>query len=243
MSDGRRIDFASADAAAFNALRDRWREVAMGAKVTKAAHRVAALLPSYVNRERGYAWPTDLELAELLNTSIKTISRGMNELDRGGLIERQTRVKRDEKGEAIGKERRIYLTSPEVNGQPGDVNGHDESEGTKGLGEWTDAVSIYLTDTLGTKNVGSTRARESVPSPYTGDVAFIDAFDRTLVAQTGGKLGGDVEATVQRAFDAATDSDDAFMPFAWSSVRRLTSNAAAEWFVQRTRTMLREQAA
>jgi hypothetical protein len=75
MSEGQRIDFASFDTATYNAYRDRWREIAMGAKVTKAAHRVAALLPSYVNRDRGYAWPTDLELAGVLNTSTKTIKR------------------------------------------------------------------------------------------------------------------------------------------------------------------------
>jgi hypothetical protein len=231
-----RLPFNSADAGSYNAMRDRWRELALGWKLSKAGHRVAALLPTFVNREFGYAFPTDQQIAELLNTSTKTVKRGMTDLDQAGLIERETRPKRDDKREVIGQERRIYLTVPEV-------TGHVRGEGTKGGGEGTHGVPIIRTISLSMKEVRSNaRGLADVPSPFTGDVAFVDAFDRMLIAQTGGKAGGNIERVVQQAFDAATYSDPAFMPFEWRSVCRLRADHARAWFIQRAELLLRRAA-
>jgi hypothetical protein len=167
----------------------------------------------------------------------------MTDLDRAGLIDRQTRPKRDEKNEVIGLERRIYLTVPEVKGHPRDVKGQRNSEGTKGQGEGPYGVPIFRTDSLGCKKDSSTHAREIVPSPFTGDVAFVDAFDRALIEQTGGKLPGDVQRATQEAFDAATAADGDFMPFFWESVCSLSSNDAKDWFVGRARGLLIGRAA
>lgn len=50
-----RINFQGADAARFNLLRDQWRTVALGSNLTRAGLRVAGVLPSFVNRDYGYA--------------------------------------------------------------------------------------------------------------------------------------------------------------------------------------------
>jgi hypothetical protein len=146
LSGGIRIDFVSVDAARFNALRDEWRGAASSCALSRAGLRVATVLPTFVSREFGYAFPTDDDLAGTMKMTPRTIGRGMNALDEAGLIERVTRVKRDERGEAIGRQRRIFLTMPkaEVNGQKSaevngqEVNGQPEVNGQKWRCERTD---------------------------------------------------------------------------------------------------------
>lgn len=252
-----RIDFLSADAARFNALRDQWRDVASGSALPKVAHKLASLLPGYVSREYGYAFPTDEQLSETIKATPRTVGRGMNALHAAGLIERQTMVKRDEKGEAIGRLRRIFLTMPnqagertisertEVNGQP-DVNGQNR------VGERTHVVRIYPDRTTPDKENRRERkvssyvpAREDVPSPYRNDSDFLDAFDRIVMDLTDGKpIGaGETERIVQQAFDQTTDSSDLFMPFHWRDVCALRSSETANWFRQRTGQLIHRRAA
>lgn len=117
---GVRIEFPSGDAARFNELRDRWRGVAAGYPLSASARRVAMVLPTFVNREFGYAFPTDDDLRAAVNASRETIKRGLKDLDDADLIERATRTKRGDDGKMPGKERRIFLTMPmgQPKGQP-----------------------------------------------------------------------------------------------------------------------------
>ncbi|PZU23783.1 MAG: hypothetical protein DI589_05805 [Shinella sp.] len=109
-----RIDFQSADAARFNQLRDDWRSVASSCALSRAGLRVATVLPTFVNREYGYAFPTDEDLAGAIGTkNTSTAKRGLISLEDAHLIDRITIPKRDDKGIVIGKTRRIYLTMPE----------------------------------------------------------------------------------------------------------------------------------
>lgn len=110
-----RLSFPDGDANAYDKARKAWNAEAAATKLPSAARRVAAVLADYLSFEHGHCWPSNEELAAALQSTIKTVNAGMAALDGAGLIERQTRVKRDEKGEAIGRERRIYLTRPEVN--------------------------------------------------------------------------------------------------------------------------------
>ncbi|MCX5579445.1 hypothetical protein [Kaistia terrae] len=131
-----RIDFLSVDAARFNALRDQWRDVASGCVLPVVAHKLASLLPAYVSREYGYAFPTDEQLAETIKATPRTVGRGMNALDTADLIERKTVVKRDDKGEAIGRLRRIFLTLPH---QAGERTTSERTE-VNGQAEVTDKI-------------------------------------------------------------------------------------------------------
>ncbi|MGA1804430.1 hypothetical protein [Rhizobium sp. HT1-10] len=128
-----RIDFKSADNAGFHQLRDKWRSAAASSALSRAGLRIAGVLPTFLNREYGFAFPSDEELAGAIGTnSPSTAKRGLISLEDAHLIERQTMVKRDEKGEAIGRIRRIYFTLPEVKvhvGGEGSI-----SEGSKGEG-------------------------------------------------------------------------------------------------------------
>jgi hypothetical protein len=229
-----RIDFVTVDAGTYNALRDRWRELALGSRLSKAGHRVAALLPQSVNRKLGYAFSTDKQLAELLNTSTRNVKLGMTGLDRAGLIDRQTRPKRDEKKEVIGRERRIYLTWPDVKVQVHEVKGQGNSEGTNGQCEGPYGVPIFRTDSQGCKKDSSTQPRDALLDTFVADIEFLDAFDRILVEQTGGTSTEDVERITQHAFNAATSATGQ-MPFNWRSVCLLTSNNVRNWFLQRTK--------
>lgn len=109
-----RIDFQSADNARFNQLRDQWRSIAVSFDLNMSGLRLAGILPTYINREFGYAYPTDDDLAGQIGKSRETVKRGLNSLDEFRLIERITRPFRNEKGIVVGKQRRIYLTLPEV---------------------------------------------------------------------------------------------------------------------------------
>lgn len=123
-----RLSFPDGDANAYDKARKAWNAEAAATKLPSAARRVAAVLADYLSFEHGHCWPSNEELAAALQTTIKTVNAGIAALDGAGLIERQTRVKRDEKGEAIGRERRIYLTRPEVNAP--EVNAPLEGECT-----------------------------------------------------------------------------------------------------------------
>lgn len=110
-----RLRFAAGDTLALNTARKQWRREATATELPSSGRRVATVLADYLSFEHGYCWPSNEELASEIRASTRTVENGIAALDKAGLIERQTRVKRDEKGEAIGKERRIYLTRPEVN--------------------------------------------------------------------------------------------------------------------------------
>lgn len=136
-----RIDFQNADAARFNLLRDQWRSAASSCALSRAGLRVANILPTFISREYGYAFPTDEDLAAAIGADQRTAKRGLGALDDALLIERITLVKRDPKGEAIGKTRRIYLTIPDVKGQASKVKGQlsldVKGQNVKGQGDVT----------------------------------------------------------------------------------------------------------
>lgn len=247
---GHRIDFLSADAARFNALRDQWRSAASSCALPKAALRLASILPAYVNREYGYAFPTDYDLARAIEKDVKTVKRGVAALDDAGLIDRQTMVKRDEKGEAVGRLRRIYLTLPEVKGQK--VKGQPEVKGQNPGGEGTPVcpnIPDRITpdkETRREKKVSAyVPARENVPSPYRNDPDFLETFDRTVMAMADGRpIGaGEIERIVHQAFDHTTNSSDRFMPFHWREVCALRSSETATWFRGRVGQLIHRRAA
>lgn len=249
---GERIDFPSGDPARFNALRDRWRETAAATKLPTIAHRIASILPSFVNRERGCAWPTDEQLAEKIGCCVRAIGKGLLALDQSDLIERETVFRKGATREADGRQRLIRLTLPTerptlgkgVNG-PVQVNGPNQSSERPTVGR------IYVTDTPDSKEVatnveiticapacmtpGQTPARKGLAGVYHGDTAFLDAFDREVVEATDRRMigAGEIGAIVRAAFDKATLSDPTFMPFDWESVLRLQSKATGGWFIDR----------
>lgn len=110
-----RLRFAPGDKFAHSTAQKHWRREATATDLPSSARRVAAVLADFLSFEHGYCWPTNDELAGEIRASARTVENGIAALDKAGLIERKTRVKRDEKGEAIGRERRIWLTRPEVN--------------------------------------------------------------------------------------------------------------------------------
>jgi hypothetical protein len=258
---GQRIDFLSVDAARFNQLRDQWRDTAAGRKLPKIAHKIASLLPAYVSREYGYAFPTDDQLADIekCNCSTRLIGKGMTALEKAELIERQTIVRRDEKGEAAGRIRRIYLTlpserntsTPEVNGTQ--VNGTPEVNGTNRVSERNTVFRIYPDRTTPDKRIRREEkqlgayvpAREGEPVGFRGDPDFLDAFDKTVMEMTDGRpIGaGEINDIVQEAFDRTTDSNDLFMPFHWREVCGLRDSDTANWFRRRTGQLIHRRAA
>lgn len=255
---GQRIEFPADDAARFNALRDQWRDVASGSNLPKVAHKIASLLPGYVNREFGYAFPTDDQLAETIKATPRTVGRGMNALDAADLIERQTMVKRDDKGEAIGRLRRIYLTLPNRVGERTisertEVNGHTEVNGPNRVGERTTVVRIYPDSNTPDKRTGSEErkvgayvpAREGTPPIYGKDIEFLDTFDRLILEMTDGKVigAGEIAKILQQAFDQTTDSSDLFMPVHWAEICALRSSETADWFFRRTAQLIHRRAA
>lgn len=120
-----RIDFQSADAARFNQLRDQWRSAAASCALSRSALRVASVLPTFVNREFGYAFPSDEAIADAIGANPKTVKRGLGSLDEFHLIERVTKAYRNANGAVGGKRRQIYLTLPLPKGQFGlEPKGH-----------------------------------------------------------------------------------------------------------------------
>lgn len=111
-----RIDFKSADAARFNHLRDQRRSAAASCALSRSALRVANVLPTFVSREFGYAFPTDEAIAEAISANPKTVKRGLTSLDDFFLIERVTKAYRNTNGAVGGKRRQIYLTMPQPKG-------------------------------------------------------------------------------------------------------------------------------
>ncbi len=169
---GTRIEFPADDAAKFNQLREDWRRRACGArKLPKIALRVASILPDDLNRSDRYCYPTDEQLATKLDTSTRNIGKGMKALEAAGFIERETIVRRDQKREAAGKLRRIFLTlpelaggerntSPDVNGT--EVNGTPEVNGTVRVGERNSSGRCE-------RNDGVPNTSDSTPDKDTSD--------------------------------------------------------------------------
>ncbi|MFJ1308576.1 hypothetical protein [Agrobacterium sp. P15N1-A] len=245
-----RIDFLSGDAARFNDLRDKWRSVASSCALSKAGLRVATVLPTFISREYGYAFPTDEDLASAIGTTnTSTAKRGLISLEGADLIERQTMVKRDEKGEAIGRLRRIHFKLPEVKVQNHPevkvqkVKVQDEVKVQKRVGEGSpvctnipDSITPDKISGSGIKTVTvSLYARENVPSAYANDNEFLDTFDRIVIEMTEGKeIGaGEMSKICETAFNRTTDSSDMFMPFHWADVCMLRSKETEQWFYQR----------
>ncbi|KAB2793665.1 hypothetical protein F9K96_00375 [Brucella anthropi] len=254
---GIRIQFPVDDAARFNALRDQWRDVAAGSKLAKIGHRVANVLPKYLSREFGYCFPTDDDVADTLHTTARSINRGMVALETADLIERHTIVRRDQKGEAAGRLRRIYLTLPNRVGErtgseQTEVNGQAEVNGPNRVGERTD-VCPNKRDKYTPDNKNRSEAevhvyvpvREGYPKGYSGDDDFLDAFDRTVMEMTDGRqiAAGEFETIIEQAFDRTTKSNDGFMPFYWVDVCALNSNDTQNWFRRRTGQIIHRRAA
>jgi hypothetical protein len=217
------------------------------------------LIAKRLNRQLGYCFPTDEELAERLEVSLRMIGRGMKALEDADLIERWTRVKRDKKREAIGRVRRIYLTLPnQANKQkPSErakASGRLELKGQNQAGERPTVVQITPDRTTPDKEIrrekkrnGAVPEREDVPSLYRNDIAFLDTFDKTVMDMTDGKpIGaGEMERIVQQAFDQTTNSSKSFMPFHWNNLcdRRFNDPTAAEWFRQRAGQLIHRRPA
>ncbi|MDG3575714.1 hypothetical protein P7F60_04905 [Rhizobium sp. YJ-22] len=176
-----RIDFKTGDAARFNMLRDQWRSAAASCTLPRAAYRVANVLPTFLNREYGYAFPTDDDLASAIGADQRTAKRGLGALDDACLIERTTLVKRDPKGEAIGKTRRIYLTLPDVKGQIGEVKGQILPEvkgqnvkgqgGVKGQKCVCDGTPVcpYIPDIYTPDSISAYETGDPIEGTYTRD--------------------------------------------------------------------------
>lgn len=225
---GNKIDMAKRPPAVFNDLKETWLRRAMSSNLPRPAIRIAAVLPGYVNREFGYAFPSDMELADAITTSARNIGKGMRALEDADLIFRQTRVKRDDNREAIGRERRIFLTLPkpkplslvegerntssEVNGT--EVNGMPEVNGTKWAGERNDGVPNIPDSTADFKTRHEDRkvgvyARESernepdpsvpVPSPDERVDASVSASSPLLIGEIPPPFEDDIDFV--RAFD------------------------------------------
>lgn len=254
---GTRIEFPTDDPKRFNALRDQWRDIAAGSKLPKIGHRLANVLPKYLSREYGYCFPTDIDLAETINTTARSVGRGMASLEEAKLIERQTIVRRDQKGEAAGRLRRIYLTIPirvgeRTGSERTEVNGHSEVNGPIRVGERTDVCpnkrDKYTPDN---KNRSDEEvhvyvpAREGYPKGYINDDEFLDVFDKTIMDMTDGRQigAGEIEQIIEQAFNRTTDSDDKFMPFHWVDVCGLNSSETQNWFRSRTGQIIHRRAA
>lgn len=254
---GKRIDFLSADAAKFNELRDDWRSAASSCALSKAGLRVAAILPGYVSREYGYAFPTDRDLAGDITADEKTAKRGLLALETKGLIERKTRSKRNDRGTVVGRIRRIYLTMPEGTVLPfrpkgQSPKGQAEPKGQKRVTEGTPVCPDIPDRTTPDTKIRRERkvssyvpAREGEPKGYEGDRSFLDAFDLTLMVMTDeNPIGaGEIELIVQQAFDETTASNDLFMPFFWRDVCNLRTGDTAQWFMRRAGQLIHRRAA
>lgn len=255
---GKCIDFLSVDAAGFNQRRDQWRSAASSSTLSKAGLRVATVLPTYINREYGYAFPTNQDLARDIDCDQKTVKRGLADLENNELIERKTKLKRNDRGEVSGKVRRIYLTTPQVIAPPFHPKGQSpkdqaEARGRKRATEGP-PVCPYIPDrtTLDKKirrekkGISAVPVRKDVPSAYRNDTAFLDTFDETVMAMTDGQQigAGEMERIVQQAFDQTTNSNDLFMPFHWNSLcdQRFNDPTAAGWFRQRTGQLIHRRA-
>lgn len=251
-----RIDFLSGDAARFNDLRDKWRSVASSCALSKAGLRVATVLPNYVSREFGYAFPTDEQIATDIQKDVKTAKRGIAALDDANLIEREIKTRTGNGGKVVGRNRRIYLCIPssatghvppkgqnEAEPKGHLPKGHVPPKGQKSTTEGTYGCP-YIPDThtpdkesgSGIETVTvSLYARENVPSAYANDNEFLDTFDRIVIEMTEGKeIGaGEMSKICETAFNRTTDSSDIFMPFHWADVCMLRSKETEQWFYQR----------
>jgi hypothetical protein len=251
-----RVSLPKDNPAAFAKGIETWRKGVAASSLIKSGLRCASVIPNYINRTHGYCFPSDQELANKLDTSTKTVKRGIKALDQSGFIERQTMRKADGNGVAIGRLRRIYLTLPEVKGQVSRVKGHfGEVKGQKGHSEGTYGVPITsdkVTFDKGTSNneiprrkVGASQsgvyARKSVPPIYGTDTHFLDRFDQEVLRLTSGiEIGaGELESYTRTAFDRTTDSTGDFMPLHWNDHALSIHPNVKDWFRHRAGELTR----
>ena len=224
-------------------------------------------MASFLSREYGYAFPTDLKLAETIGSDARTAKRGLAALENAGLIERAISIKRGAGGNVEGKIRKIYLCIPSegnsIQSKKGEYvsqkrqkqpKGHVSPKGQKRVTEGT-YVCPYKPDSItpdtkvghrtSTDN-GSTCAREDFPNPFLTpaswgtDRDFLAAFDNALneISFNKDMRATDTEVTAQRAFDAATDSRDEFMPVHWRDLRSTPTFQIHSWFEHRALSIL-----
>ncbi|KQT04137.1 hypothetical protein [Rhizobium sp. Leaf386] len=197
-----RIDFKT-DAATFNKLRDEWRSVAAGCALSKAGFRVAGVLPTFVNREHGFAFPSDEAIAEAIGADKKTAKRGLISLGEFHLIDRDTGIRKNEKGIIVGKQRRIFLTLPagQIEALPKEHSddqpkghfefepkghspkGQAEPKGQKTLTEGTPVCPYILDSTLDNNSALETNVREGTyprDVPSAGTVPSVEEKKRIL---------------------------------------------------------------
>lgn len=142
----------------FNDYVDWWRSAASGGALSKAGLRVATVLPSFVNREFGYAFPTDEQLASEIKADAKTAKRGLAALDKANLIDRVVQSKIGLHGKVTGKSRRIFLCFP----TEGTTIAEPKGQTPKGH----PYVPIYLTVIPLTKRTALEQARSALTCPY-----------------------------------------------------------------------------
>lgn len=147
-----RLTFPAGDSFAHRTAKEAWRRETAAATLPSAARRIAAVLSDFLSLSRGYCWPTNEDLMAAISSKKATVENGIAALDKAGFIERRTETRRDEKGEAIGKNRRIWLTRPtvnptvEVNPTPEKVNPTPGSEPYTGVGNIRDPDSLACED-------------------------------------------------------------------------------------------------
>lgn len=250
-----RIEFPKDDPARFNALRDQWRKVASGWDLPKAGLRVAAVLPDRVNRDYGYAFPTDRQIAIDIEKDEKTAKRGLAALAKAGLIERVIRPKFGEGGKISGKTRRIFLCLPtegtfsqKPKGQNDDKpkghlpKGHNEPKGQNRETEGTYGCPYIPDSNTPDKEIRSEEevhvyvpAREGLPPIYGNDLPFLEAFDRAIIELTDNKdiAAGELEHLLEQSFYSATKSDADNPPIYWSDICALRQPETQTWFRRR----------
>lgn len=84
----------------FNSGRYRWLQAVNGDRtLTPNAHRVAVLLFSFFNSEKGYAWPSTSTMTEMLGINRSTVIRSIRQLERRKWISRTPSPRRGRSNE------------------------------------------------------------------------------------------------------------------------------------------------
>lgn len=218
-----RINFQSADAARFNQLRDQWRSAAASCDLSRAGLRVAGVLPTFINREMGFAFPTDEDLAAAIGANEKTAKRGLGSLGEFHLIDRVTNAKRDKRGVVIGRVRRIYLTLPAPKGQLDlEPKGHSpkgqaQPKGQNSAAEGTDGCPNIL-DRYTLDKDSAYEKEDKLEGTYTGTDPSVAAGAKEKKEQPSSQPSlapaerASSPAQEQNTYAAAKNGDHGFAP-------------------------------